>query len=71
MEDWFKYAYELCRYRSPALSRSDGGSMDGNGYLGVHDEPLTHINWMLYRLTGHNYFTYKGGSPIFPSICRT
>jgi hypothetical protein len=69
-EDWFKYAYELWLYRSPALSRTDGGSMDGNGYLGVHDEPLTHVNWMLYRLTGHNYFTGKrwfSGFPVYMS----
>lgn len=66
MEDWFKYAYELWLYRSPALSRSDGGSMDGNGYLGVHDEPLTHLNWMLYRLTGYNYFHSKRWFANFP-----
>lgn len=59
MEDWFAYAYELWLYRSPALSRADGGSMDGNGYLSVHDEPLTHLNWMLTRLTGYNYFRSK------------
>lgn len=59
MEDWFAYAYELWLYRSPALSRSDGGSMDGNGYLGVHDEPLTHLNWMLLRLTGFNLFANR------------
>ena len=41
-EEWVKYAYEVWLYRSPALSRTDGGSMDGNGYLAVHDEPLTH-----------------------------
>ena len=66
LEDWFKYAYELWLYRSPALSRNDGGSMDGNGYLGVHDEPLTHVNWMLYRLTGYNYFNYKRWFSNFP-----
>lgn len=66
MEDWFKYAYELWLYRSPALSRGDGGSMDGNGYLGVHDEPLTHVNWMLYRLTGFNYFASKRWFANFP-----
>ena len=66
MEDWFKYAYELWLYRSPALSRGDGGSMDGNGYLGVHDEPLTHLNWMLYRLTGYNYFSSKRWFANFP-----
>jgi hypothetical protein len=68
IEDWFKYAYELWLYRSPALSRGDGGSMDGNGYLGVHDESLTHVNWMLYRLTGFNYFSYKrwfAGFPVY------
>ena len=70
IEDWFQYAYELWLYRSPALSRGDGGSMDGNGYLGVHDEPLTHVNWMLYRLTGFNYFNYKrwfSGFPVYMS----
>jgi hypothetical protein len=70
IEDWFKYAYELWLYRSPALSRGDGGSMDGNGYLGVHDEPLTHVNWMLYRLTGFNYFHSKRwflGFPVYMS----
>ena len=66
-EEWFKYAYELWLYRSPALSRTDGGSMDGNGYLGVHDEPLTHINWMLHRLTGFNYFRYKQWYANFPA----
>ena len=59
MEDWFAYAYELWLYRSPALSRGDGGSMDGNGYLGVHDEPLTHLNWMLQRLTGYPFFAQR------------
>ncbi len=67
IEDWFKYAYELWLYRSPALSRGDGGSMDGNGYLGVHDEPLTHVNWMLYRLTGFNYFNSKRWFSSFPA----
>lgn len=66
LEDWFRYAYELWLYRSPALSRADGGSMDGNGYLGVHDEPLTHVNWMLHRLTGFNYFAYKRWFANFP-----
>lgn len=68
--DWFRYAYELWLYRSPALSRGDGGSMDGNGYLGVHDEPLTHVNWMLHRLTGYNYFNHKrwfAGFPVYMS----
>lgn len=66
MDDWFAYAYELWLYRSPALSRSDGGSMDGNGYLGVHDEPLTHLNWMLQRLTGHNFFANRRWFDSFP-----
>ena len=65
-DDWFKYAYELWLYRSPALSRGDGGSMDGNGYLAVHDEPLTHLNWMLHRLTGFNYFRSKRWFANFP-----
>lgn len=67
LDDWFRYAYELWLYRSPALSRGDGGSMDGNGYLGVHDEPLTHVNWMLQRLTGHNYFAGKRWFAGFPA----
>jgi Domain of unknown function (DUF4962)/Heparinase II/III-like protein len=66
MDDWFSYAYELWLYRSPALSRSDGGSMDGNGYLGVHEEPLTHLNWMLMRLTGYNFFKSKRWFSGFP-----
>lgn len=68
--EWFRYAYELWLYRSPALSRGDGGSMDGNGYLGVHDEPLTHVNWMLFRLTGFNHFSSKrwfSGFPVYMS----
>ena len=66
MDDWFSYAYELWLYRSPALSRADGGSMDGNGYLGVHEEPLTHLNWMLLRHTGHNFFRAKRWFAGFP-----
>ena len=58
-EDWVRYAYEVWLYRNPALSRGDGGSMDGNGYLAVHDEPLTHSAWVLHRLTGYNYYQYK------------
>ena len=37
---------------------------------GVHDEPLTHVNWMLYRLTGFNYFKCKrwfSGFPVYMS----
>lgn len=67
MEDWFRYAYELWLYRAPALSRTDGGSMDGNGYLAVHDEPLTCVNWMLHRLTGYNYFRSKRWYASFPT----
>lgn len=59
LEDWVKYAYELFLYRSPAFSRNDGGSSEGNGYLGVHEEPLTHIPWTLYKLTGHNFYRDK------------
>ena len=66
MDDWFSYAYELWLYRSPALSRADGGSMDGNGYLGVHEEPLTHLNWMLLRHTGYNFFRAKRWFAGFP-----
>lgn len=66
LEDWFRYAYELWLYRAPALSRTDGGSMDGNGYLAVHDEPLTCVNGMLHRLTGYNYFRYKRWYTNFP-----
>ena len=66
MDDWFSYAYELWLYRSPALSRADGGSMDGNGYLGVHEEPLTHLNWMLLRHTGYNFFRAKRWFSGFP-----
>lgn len=65
-EDWVKYAYEVWLYRSPSLSRSDGGSLDGNGYLGVHDEPLTHSAWVLHRLTGYNYFQHKRWFANFP-----
>jgi hypothetical protein len=65
-EDWVKYAYEVWLYRSPALSRTDGGSVDGNGYLAVHDEPLTHSAWVLYRLTGYNFFQHKRWFANFP-----
>jgi hypothetical protein len=67
LNDWFSYAYELWLYRSPALSRTDGGSMDGNGYLGVHEEPLTHLNWMLMRHTGYNFFRAKRWFTGFPN----
>ncbi|MCX7007712.1 MAG: DUF4962 domain-containing protein [Kiritimatiellaeota bacterium] len=66
-EDWVKYAYEVWLYRSPALSRTDGGSMDGNGYLAVHDEPLTHSGWVLHRLTGFNFFQHKRWFANFPT----
>jgi hypothetical protein len=58
-EDWLKYAYELFLYRCPAFSRTDGGSSEGNGYFGVHEEMLTHIPWVLYKLTGHNFYGDK------------
>ena len=67
MDDWFSYAYELWLYRSPALSRADGGSMDGNGYLGVHEEPLAHLNWMFMRHTGYNFFRAKRWFTGFPN----
>lgn len=52
-----KYAYELWLYRAPALSRTDGGSLEGDGYLGVHDSYLATIPWLIYKLTGYNFFT--------------
>ncbi|TNJ46013.1 DUF4962 domain-containing protein [Tamlana fucoidanivorans] len=61
----FYYAYELWLYRAPSLSRTDGGSQEGDGYLGVHDDYLSFIPWLLYKLTGHNY--YKG-HPWFQNI---
>ncbi|MCD0472370.1 DUF4962 domain-containing protein [Flavobacterium sp. JAS] len=54
----FKYLYEIWLYRAPVLSRTDGASQDGDGYLGVHDDYLTFIPYLFYKLTGHNY--YKG-----------
>lgn len=58
-DDWVKYGYELYLYRAPAFSRTDGGSSEGNGYLGVHDDPLTDIPWLIYRLTGYNLYQNK------------
>ncbi len=59
LDDWVKYGYELYLYRAPAFSRTDGGSSEGNGYLGVHDEPLTDIPWLIYKLTGYNLYRNK------------
>ncbi|MFD0893999.1 DUF4962 domain-containing protein [Luteolibacter ambystomatis] len=59
LDDWVKYAYEVYLYRAPAFSRTDGGSSEGNGYLGVHDEPLTDIPWLIYKLTGYNVLNNK------------
>ncbi len=58
-EEWFKYAYELWLYRNPAMSRDDGGCREGNGYFGVHEHQLVHCGWLLYQITGYNYFLYK------------
>lgn len=55
-DEWVKYAYELYMYRSPAFSRTDGGSSEGNGYLGVHENSLISIPWFLYKLTGYNQY---------------
>jgi len=61
----FLYGYELWLYRAPSLSRTDGGSQEGDGYIGVHDDYLGFIPWLLYKLTGHNY--YKG-HPWFQNL---
>lgn len=50
-----KWAYELWLYRAPALSRTDGGTLEGDGYLGVHDNYLGVVPWLIYKLTGYNY----------------
>lgn len=50
-----KWAYELWLFRAPALGRNDGGSLEGDGYLGVHDSYLGVIPWVIYKLTGFNY----------------
>lgn len=55
-DDWVKYAYELYLYRAPAFSRTDGGSSEGNGYLGVHEDHLVDIPWLIYKLTGYNFY---------------
>lgn len=52
-----KYAYELWMFRAPSLGRNDGGSLEGDGYLGVHDNYLGTVPWLLYKLTGYNHFT--------------
>lgn len=51
-----KYAYELWLFRAPALGRNDGGSLEGDGYLGVHDDYLGTIPWLIYKLTGYNHY---------------
>lgn len=58
-DDWFRYGYELWLYRSPAISRDDGSCREGNGYFGVHENNLVHCPWILYQLTGYNFFDYK------------
>lgn len=55
-EEWVKYTYELYLYRAPAFSRTDGGSSEGNGYLGVHEDHLVAIPWLIYKLTGYNFY---------------
>ena len=51
-----KYAYELWLFRAPSLGRNDGGSLEGDGYIGVHDNYLGAVPWMLQKLTGFNYY---------------
>lgn len=51
-----KWAYELWLFRAPALGRNDGGSLEGDGYMGVHDMYLGTVPWVLYKLTGYNCF---------------
>lgn len=51
-----RYVYELWLFRAPSLGRNDGGSLEGDGYLGVHDDYLGSVPWILYKLTGFNYF---------------
>ena len=51
-----KYAYELWLFRAPSLGRNDGGSLEGDGYMGVHDNYLGAIPWMLYKTMGYNNF---------------
>ncbi|WP_198141260.1 DUF4962 domain-containing protein [Verrucomicrobium spinosum] len=67
MDDWVKYAYELFLYRCPAFSRTDGGSSEGNGYFGVHEEQMVHVPWVLYKLTGFNFYNEK---PWFRNLGR-
>lgn len=50
-----KYAYELWLFRAPSLGRNDGGSLEGDGYLGVHDNYLGTVPWLIYKLTGYNH----------------
>lgn len=51
-----KWAYELWLFRAPSLGRNDGGSLEGDGYMGVHDMYLGTVPWVLYKLTGYNCF---------------
>lgn len=55
-QEELKYAYELWLFRAPSLGRNDGGSLEGDGYLGVHDNYLGSIPWLIYKLTGYNHF---------------
>lgn len=50
-----KWIYELWCFRVPNLGRNDGGSLEGDGYLGVHDSYLGALPWLIYKLTGYNY----------------
>lgn len=50
-----KWVYELWCFRVPNLGRNDGGSLEGDGYLGVHDTYLGALPWLIYKLTGFNY----------------
>ena len=54
-----KWAYEVIMYRAPLLSRTDGGSQDGDSYLGVHEQQLTCIPWFIKRLTGYNLYASR------------
>lgn len=58
-QEEFKWAYELWLFRAPSLGRHDGGTLEGDGYLGVHDMYLGTIPWFLYKLTGYNNFLAK------------
>lgn len=51
-----RYVYELWLFRAPSVGRNDGGSLEGDGYLGVHDDYLGTVPWIIYKLTGYNFF---------------